>query len=64
MAQCATQVIADNGMANKIKLIRKRSTDLQVGPGKMKRLGWETASNALYLKRRIFSHLALLFSNT
>merc|ERR1719187_2970229 len=34
MADCAAQVIAENGFADKIKLVRKRSTDLTVGPGK------------------------------
>ncbi|CAG7834930.1 unnamed protein product [Allacma fusca] len=34
MAKCASQVIKRNGCAEKIKLIPKRSTDLQVGPGK------------------------------
>jgi len=34
MADCAEKVIADNGFADKIKLVRKRSTDLTVGPGK------------------------------
>jgi len=34
MADCAAKVIADNGFADKIKLVRKRSTELTVGPGK------------------------------
>jgi len=34
MADCAAQVIAENGFADKIKLVRKRSTELTVGPGK------------------------------
>jgi len=33
MAECASRVIADNGLTDKIKLVRKRSTDLTVGPG-------------------------------
>ena len=33
MAKCAVQIIADNGMAEKIKVIPKRSTEIQVGPG-------------------------------
>ena len=33
MAECAVKVIADNGYTDKIKLVRKRSTELQVGPG-------------------------------
>ncbi|KAI0213029.1 Protein arginine N-methyltransferase 7 [Lamellibrachia satsuma] len=31
MANCASQVIADNGFADKIKLIHKRSTEITVG---------------------------------
>merc|ERR1719187_2852560 len=34
MADCAERVIAENGFGSKIKLVRKRSTDLTVGPGK------------------------------
>jgi len=34
MANCAAKVIAENGYSDKIKLIRKRSTELTVGPGK------------------------------
>jgi len=33
MAECAARVIRDNGYEDKIKLVRKRSTELQVGPG-------------------------------
>ena len=33
MANCAKEVITDNGFADKIKLVRKRSTSVQVGPG-------------------------------
>ncbi len=33
MAECASHVMADNGCADQIKLIRKRSTDVTVGPG-------------------------------
>jgi len=31
MANCAAQIIKENGYANKIKLIRKRSTEMTVG---------------------------------
>ena len=34
MAECAARVIADNGFEEKIKLVRKRSTELEVGPGR------------------------------
>merc|ERR1711884_419866 len=34
MAECAARVIADNGFGEKIKLVRKRSTELEVGPGR------------------------------
>ncbi|CAD7083536.1 unnamed protein product [Hermetia illucens] len=33
MANCAEKVIGANGMSEKIKLIKKRSTELKVGPG-------------------------------
>jgi len=33
MAACAEKVIKQNGFEGKIKLVRKRSTELQVGPG-------------------------------
>ncbi len=33
MAKCARQVIKDNGMSDKIKVVPKRSTELTVGPG-------------------------------
>jgi protein arginine N-methyltransferase 7 len=33
MADCATRVIAANGFADQIKLVRKRSTNVQVGEG-------------------------------
>ena len=35
MAHCAEQVIRDNGCANKISLIHKRSTELTVGAGEL-----------------------------
>lgn len=34
MAECATNVIKRNGYAEQISLIRKRSTELEVGEGK------------------------------
>lgn len=34
IAAVAKKVIADNGLSDKIKVIAKRSTDLEVGPGK------------------------------
>ncbi|XP_060604526.1 protein arginine N-methyltransferase 7-like [Ruditapes philippinarum] len=34
MAECASKIIAQNGFADKIKLVPKRSTDLVVGEGK------------------------------
>lgn len=33
MANCAEKVIESNGFKDKIRLIRKRSTDVKVGPG-------------------------------
>ena len=33
MANCAEKIIAENGYQDKIKLVRKRSTSVQVGPG-------------------------------
>lgn len=33
MANCAEKVIRDNGFADQIKLVRKRSTYVTVGPG-------------------------------
>jgi len=33
MANCAAQIITRNGMADKIEIVRKRSTSIQVGPG-------------------------------
>lgn len=33
MAECAEKVICDNGFSDRIKLVRKRSTELEVGPG-------------------------------
>jgi protein arginine N-methyltransferase 7 len=33
MAECASKIIAQNGFADKIKLVPKRSTDLVVGEG-------------------------------
>jgi len=33
MAECAVKVIRDNGYTDMIKLVRKRSTELEVGPG-------------------------------
>ena len=32
-AECAARVIADNEFSDKIRLVRKRSTELRVGPG-------------------------------
>ncbi len=34
MANCAEKVIAANGFSDRIKLVRKRSTDVEVGEGK------------------------------
>merc|ERR1719208_648724 len=33
MAECAERVIRENGFEDRIKLVRKRSTELEVGPG-------------------------------
>ena len=33
MAECAAKVIEANGFSDRIKLVRKRSTELTVGPG-------------------------------
>ena len=33
MANCAEKIIAENGFQDKIKLVRKRSTSVQIGPG-------------------------------
>lgn len=33
MAECALKIIEDNGMAADIRLIKKRSTDICIGPG-------------------------------
>lgn len=33
MANCARQIIQENGFESQIKLISKRSTDITVGPG-------------------------------
>ena len=33
MANCAESVIATNGFSDRIKLVRKRSTDVEVGEG-------------------------------
>ena len=35
MAECASQVIEANGMASKINIIEKRSTEVTVGPGNL-----------------------------
>ena len=35
MADCARQVIADNKFADRITLIPKRSTEIEVGPGEI-----------------------------
>ena len=35
IADCAFQVIADNGMSDKIHIVRKRSTDMSVGEGNL-----------------------------
>ena len=34
MAECATRVMTLNGVMDRVKLIRKRSTYVEVGPGK------------------------------
>ena len=33
MANCAEKIIKSNGFESKIKLVRKRSTEVEVGPG-------------------------------
>ena len=33
MAECASRIIEENGYQDRIKLVRKRSTELNVGPG-------------------------------
>ena len=33
MANCAEKIIAENGYEDKIKLVRKRSTSVKIGPG-------------------------------
>ena len=33
IANCAEKIIHENGFSDKIKLVRKRSTDVQVGQG-------------------------------
>ena len=34
MAECAKRIIAENGFANRIQIIPKRSTEVIVGEGK------------------------------
>lgn len=42
MADCARQIIQDNGFEAKIKLIPKRSTEVTVGSGTLKALLLQT----------------------
>ena len=40
IANCAEKIIHENGFSDKIKLVRKRSTDVQVGQGSHKYISY------------------------
>ncbi len=70
MANCAEKIMAENGFGGMIKLIRKRSTAVTVGPGQdMERranilvtevFDTELIGEGIYLKKQAFQEFHLL----